>query len=229
MTLTHSARSTAASDDVTSSDRARWGALGGVVFVVVSVVANFIPGTAPASDASAAKITSYFKDHSGAIKLQLFVSGVAIVFLLWWFGTLWRSMTRVERQRPHLVAIASVSFPIGISLALMSGVLTATAAVRVDSLGDGTQLLYTLSLVTISAAGFAMAAWIGAVCALNARASMLPAWTNYIGWLAAAAFLGSGLGVASDANAFALLGLLAFLTWCGWIVSVSITMWQRTR
>jgi len=228
MTITDSTRTISTNTDTEPSDWTRLGALGGVVFVVVSVIANFIPGTAPASDASATTITTYFRDHDGAIKIQLFASGLAIVFLLWWFGTLWRAMTRTSHQRPQLVAVAAVAFPIGIGLAALSGVFTATAAARVDTIGDGTQLLYTLSLVAGSTLGFPMFAWVAAVCGLNARGDIVPVWTNYLGWVAAFAFLASGLGVVSDANVYAVIGLAAFLAWCVWLVCVSITMWRRS-
>jgi hypothetical protein len=213
-----------------TGERSRWertAALGGLAFVVLSVVANFIPGAPPASDAPAAKVARYFKDNAGGIKLQLFLSGIAIAALLWWFGSLWRAMARAEDERPLLSVVAAVGFAIGIALALVSGVATSTAAIRIDSIGAGAELLWTLSLVAVSTAGFALAVFLAAVCALNHRTQMTPAWTTYVGGLASLSFLVSGIGSATDSNVFSVVGLVALLVWCVWILSVSCYLWRH--
>ena len=59
------------------------------------------PGAPPASDASTAKISTYFHDHASGIKAQLFVGTLGIIALLWWFGALWRMLSRIEDERPQ--------------------------------------------------------------------------------------------------------------------------------
>src|SRR5262249_43555708 len=95
-------------------------------------------------------------------------------------------------------------------------------AIRIGSLGEGSQLLWTLSLVTIASAGFAIASFVVAVCVVNRRATIAPTWTNALGAVAALAFLIGGIGAGTDASAVNVFGLIAFLVWCAWIVAVSV-------
>ncbi len=202
-------------------------ALAGVAFVALSVASTFLPGAPPASDASTAKIATYYTDHAGGVKAATFVGGLGIVALLWWFGSLWRMMRRADGEHSGLAITAGISLATGLALAMMSGVFNATAALRIDSIGaDGAQLLWTLSLVAISGAGFGIFAFLAAVCLLNHRTRMLPAWTNSVGWASALAFLVGGLGVTSDANAVNVVALVAFLVWCVWIIAVSVVTWR---
>lgn len=204
----------------------RWAVAGGFLFVAVGLVVNFLPGAPPASDAPAAKVAAYFRDHAGAIEAQQVVGMLATVGIFWWFGALWRRMARAEAERPLLAVVAAVSLAIGLALATASGAMLSTAAIRIDSLGDGSQLLWTLSLVTVATGGLALASFIAAVCVLNQRARFVPAWTNAVGALAVLAFLVGGVGAGTDANAVNVFGLVAFLALCAWIVAVSTFLWR---
>ena len=204
----------------------RYAALGGFVFVVLNVIAGFLPGTPPAIDDSTAKITAYFEDHATAIKISQLLAGVATIGLLWWLGSLWRMMCRAENERPRLAIVAAVSLGMGGTMAMMSGVFTAETAIQIDSIKDGSKLFFELSTVAISAAGFFIVAFLSAVCALNYRTKMLPMWTSYLGWLAAAGFLASTGGSASGRPVFGFLGFGSFLVWCVWILAISTFMWR---
>jgi hypothetical protein len=205
----------------------RVAAVAGLAFVVFNVAGTFLPGAPPASDASTAKIAAYFKDHSGAIKAQLLLGGLGIAALMWWFGTLWRIMSRAEDERPRLAIVAGVALAAGLTLAIVNGVANATAALRSES-PDAQHLLYTLSFVVIAAAGFALGAFLIAVSSTTYRSRVLPRWISYLGFAAALAFVASGAGTVSDANVFNLLGLVAFLGWCIWILALCRVMWTGT-
>jgi hypothetical protein len=211
----------------TDSRFERLPALAGFAFVALTVASTFLPGAPPASDASAAKIATYFRDNAGAIKAATFLGGLGIVALLWWFGSLWRVLHRAEGEPSGLAITAAISLAAGLALAMVSGVFTATAAIRIDSIGESSQLLFTLSLVAIAGAGFAIAAFLGAVCVLSHRTRLLPSWTDYVGGLAAVAFLVGGLGVATDANVVNVFAIVAFFVWCVWIIAVSVVIWRR--
>jgi hypothetical protein len=204
----------------------RYAALGGFVFVILNVIGSFLPGTPPAIDDSNAKVTAYFKDNASNIKISQYLAGIATIGLLWWLGSLWRMMCRAENERPRLAVVAAVSLGMGGALAMVSAVFTAETAIYIDQVDTGAKLFFTLSLVAISGAGFFIVAFLSAVCALNYRSRMMPLWTSYLGWLAAAGFLVAAYGVASDANALGVIGLLSFLVWCVWIVCVSTFMWR---
>jgi len=204
----------------------RWAAVGGLVFVATNVVGAFLPGTPPATDDPSAKITKFFADHDTAIKVQTLLLGIGVVGLLWWFGSLWRMMSRAEGERPRLTVVAAVALGLSGAVAMSAAAMTATAAFRVSELGDGTAVFFTLSNVLFGLAGFAIVAHLAAVSALNFEKKFMPAWVNIIGWIAAAAFLVGTLVIVSDANAFATFGLISFLAWCVWILAVSSFMWR---
>lgn len=212
----------------TAVDEPRWArsaAVGGFLFVVLNVIAAFAPGTPPASDASAARIAAYFRDHGGAVKAQLLLGGIGIAALLWWSGALWRIISRAEDGGPRLAVVAAVSLTTGLTLALVSGIATSTAAIRLGS-GDTAQLLFGMSLVAIAAGGIAIAAFLVATGVVTYRTQVVPRWTSYLGWAAALAFLVGGIGTVTDSNAVNLIGLAAFLIWCVWIVVMSVFMWR---
>jgi hypothetical protein len=208
----------------------RYAALGGFVFVILNVIGGFLPGTPPATDDSAAKVAAYFRDNASNVKIATFIAGIGTIGLLWWLGSLWRMMCRAENERPRLAVVAAVSLSAGGALAMMSGVFTGWTAIYIDQADSGAEatakLFFTLSLVAISGAGFFIVAFLSAVCALNYRTKMLPMWTSYLGWLAAAGFLVSSYGVATDASAIGVLGFVSFLVWCVWILAVSTFMWR---
>jgi hypothetical protein len=207
--------------------RARLAAAAGIAFVVLNVAGTFLPGAPPASDASTAKIGAYFSDHSGAIKAQLLLGGLGIAALMWWFGALWRILSRVEDERPRLAIAAAIALATGLTLAIINGAANAAATLRSEN-ADAQHLLYTLSLVVIAAAGFGLGAFLVAVSSVTYRTRVVPRWLSYLGFSAALAFVASGGGTVSDANVFALLGLVAFLGWCIWILALCRVMWTGT-
>jgi hypothetical protein len=215
----------------TTLEDARWGriaAAGGVAFVVLNVAGTFAPGAPPASDASAAKVAAYFRDHAGAIKAQQLVGGLGIVALYWWFGALWRVLNRAEGERPRLTIVAAVSLATGLAIAMISGAITATAALRVDNSDAILRLLWTFSLVGFATVGFALATFLIAACTVIFRTQVTPPWTAYLGWVAAFAFLVSSAGTVSDSSVINSFGLVAFLLWCAWILAISAFMWRGT-
>jgi hypothetical protein len=205
----------------------RLAAAAGVAFVVLTVASTFAAGSPPASDASAAKIATYFHDHSGGIKAQLLLGGLGIAALVWWFGALWRLLSRAEDERPRLAMVAAVALAVGLSLAMLNGVVVATAALRAGDRAT-THLLYTFSVVAISAAGFGIGTFLLATNVLTLRHRITPPWVSCVGVGAALAFLASTIGSVTDAPAYLVIGLVAFLTWCVWILAVSATMWRST-
>ena len=216
-------------DSAEPSDPAgmRVAAAAGVAFVALNVVTLFLAGAPPESDAPAAKVATYFADHSAAIRAQLLLSGLGIAALLWWSGTLWRLLSRAEDDRPRLAAVAGVSLAVGLTLALVSGAMTSTAAFRVEDVAT-THLLWTLSFVLLGAAGFGIGVFLLAASTVFHRAQLRPRWITYVGWLAALLFFAGTAGTVTDAAGATTVALIAFLVWCVWILGVSVTMWRGT-
>jgi hypothetical protein len=213
-------------------DDAKWerlAALGGIWFVVLSVIGAFLPGAPPAPDDSNTKIANYFADHAGAIKAGIFLTGLGLIGLFWWLGTLWRVLNDAEAGRPRMAVVAAASLAAAGALALASGAITSTLALQEKERAADVKFFYVLSFVMIAAAGFALVAHIAAATSLSFRKKIFSPVINVVGWIAALFFLIAGLGVVSTAGALNVVGLLAFLVWGLWIVLVSIHLWRRNE
>ena len=211
----------------TAIGASRTAAAAGFAFVVLNVTGTFLPGAPPASDASAVKVAAYFRDHGGAIKAQQLLGGLGIAALLWWFGALWRLLSHAEGERPRVAIVAAISLASGVTLAMISGAITAAGAIRVDNVVT-THLLWSLSLVGFATAAFSIGSFLVAASVVTYRAKVTPRWTSYLGCASALAFLVGSLGVVTDSNAINSAGLVAFLAWCVWILALSVVMWRGT-
>ena len=209
------------------TDTERRLALGGYAFVALGVLSTVLPGAPPANDATPAKITAYLTDHAGAIKAGALVGGLSMIGLFCLFGALWRAMARAEGERPVLAAVAAIGLTFAVALATAGTAITTALAFRVGAAGDSVAVLWILNVVLFSAAGLGVATFLTAVCLLNRQTAFLPGWTNIAGGVAAAAFLVTGLGMATDSGAIGAIGFLAFFTWCVWTVGVTARLARR--
>ena len=205
----------------------KYAALGGVAFVVLSVVGSFIAGSPPAPDDPAAEITEWFVDNPGAIQTSQFLNGLALIALIWWAGSLFRKMSRAEGGRPRLSVVAIVGFVFAGVFALMSGAVMSATALRIDEIGDSAQVFYTLSMVMLATSAFGLVSALGAVSALSLRTKMLPQWLTYLGWLVALLMVVGSIASATDEAAFGFFGFAGFLIWAIWILGVSYEMWKQ--
>lgn len=207
---------------------ARYAALGGVVFVVLNVVGAILAGSPPAADESATKIADYFADNGDGVKAALWLGGLGSVGLVWWFGSLWRRMSRAEGGQHRLAIVSLLGLGLGGALFMASASVSSAAAFRLTELGEGTQVFYTLSVVLLSAAGFGVGIHLIATSALSFRAKMLPAWLAWLGALAGLAFLISAvIGSASESSATFVFGFIGFIGWSVWILGISYVMWSE--
>jgi hypothetical protein len=220
--------STSISTPTDPTSGARVAALAGVAFVVLSVASTVAAGSPPAGNASAAKVATYFHDHSGGIRAELLLGGLGIAALMWWFGTVWRLLSRAEHERPRLAMVAAIGLGVGVTLALVNGIAVATAALRGGDPAT-TRLLYTLSVVAISAAGYGLGTFLLATSVVTYRARITPTWVSGVGILAALAFFASTIGGVTNGHGVVALGFVAFLVWCVWILAVSVTMWRSAE
>ena len=174
----------------------RTAAAAGIAFVVLDVIGTFLPGAPPASDASTAKIATYFHDHASGIKAQLLVGALGIIALVWWFGALWRMLSR-RRSRaaaPRRRCRQWHSSSVWCSRSCRAR--SAPARRCTSASAETTRLLYSISLVTIAAAGLGIALFLFASCAVLYRSDAVPRWSNYAAWIAALAFLVGSFGTS---------------------------------
>ncbi|MFN8036613.1 MAG: hypothetical protein U0V73_11815 [Acidimicrobiia bacterium] len=207
----------------------RYAALGGIWFVLLTVIGSNLAGAPPSLDDSRAQIVKYFADHSGALEAGMFMNAIGAIGLVWWFGSLWRLMVEAEGGRPRMAVVALGGLAISGALALASGAVTSTIALQHGELAGAAtaKVLFVLSGILIAGAGVGIVVLVAAVTSLSYRTKLFAAWINVVGWIAALLFLVASFAYASDANAIALTGLGGFLLTCVWIVAVSVQLWKR--
>jgi len=205
----------------------RYGALGGVVFVVLDLLVAVLGGEPPAADASRSEVAGYFADKGPAIEAGLWLFGLASMALIWWFGSLWRRMVRSEGGAARLAVVSLVGLALAGALSLTSSSVSAAVSLRVDDVGDDLLIVHTLAVVLLAASGFGVATHLLATSVLGARTGTLPLWVVAVGGLSALGFVGSAvLGATGTHDASSMVGVVGFALWCVWILGVSFRMWS---
>lgn len=195
----------------------RWAGLGGVIYVVLFVVAQIlIIGGQPQGDAPPAKVIAYFSEgsHRNKILVGWIVLVVGVFFFLWFLGAL----TQLVRRQAGDGLLATVTTVGGaVYAALTLAAFSVNAGIRtmsddtyyhevypglIHAAGDTMYVLH-------SAGGAAIGAMIVAVSlgALGARA--IPTW---LGWLSVAA------GIVAVVSIF----LIPWFVIAAWLVVAGI-------
>lgn len=206
----------------------RYGALAGIVFVVLNIIGSTMMGTPPASDDSDAEILEWFVDKDSGIKTGTFLGALSIIFMFWFLGTLWRHMRKAEGGNTR-VAIVSAAGLIGSgALWMTAGAIQSAVAMRIDTDGaGGAPFMYVLSGVIMSAAGAFVATHLVATNLLALRTKWLPSWHAGIGLLAGAGFLVSSAGTMTDSSGIMMIGMISFLVWSLWIILTAVQMYRK--
>lgn len=205
-------------------------ALGGVVFVVLNLVGMGGQGSLPSADDTNDEVLKWFVDNDSGIKLATLLGGLSVIALVWWFGSLWRRMTKAENGNHRLSVVALVGLAGSGALYLASTAVTATVAIQVDEVGaDPAKFFYVLSTVLLAMSGAFVAVHLVGVNAIGLRSGFLPKWVGYLGVFDAVLFTASLLGATTDSDPAALLGYAAFIVWSIWILAVSIHMWRTAE
>lgn len=205
----------------------RYGLLGGVIFVLLTLVPAFATGTPPDVSAPAAEIAEYLSDNAGAIQLAGVLSLIASVFLLFWAGSLWRAMVRAEDGQPRLAVVAALGLVIGGSLAAVTGAIGTTMSFRVDDLGEGVTFFWLMVVILQASTIVGIAAQVGAVSALGIRTRFIPSWLAWGGVAVTVLALLGTIGAGSDEDIWLGLGFLAFILWSVWILCITAVLWKK--
>lgn len=216
-------------------DQARWdrlAAAGGIVGVLLFVVAAFLYGTPPAVDEDAASVGEFFADNRDRVLWAVFLQGLGVLALLWFAGALVAEMRRAGEDRLATAAFGSflLVFSVGATAALTRASLAYSIA---DEGGDVVLPLYHLAALFDVVGGILVAGlWI-AVAGASLRTGLFPRWW---GWASAVAGLWAIVnatawardGFWSPTGGVAFIGFLVFLVWF-LVSSVLLTMRVREQ
>lgn len=205
----------------------KYSALGGIVFVALNVVTSALTGAPPSSGDTDDEVAEYFLDKADGIKVSVLLAGLSIIALGWWFGALWRRMSKAEHGSHRLSAVSLVGLAASGALFMASQAPLSAVALRVDSLSpEAMRLFWVLSTVLLSSSGFFLVLHLTATNALSLRSGMFAKWSTIVGLLTAVAFLVASFGVMTDADGIMIFGLFGFVLWSIWLIAVSVQMWR---
>jgi hypothetical protein len=207
----------------------RYGALGGVVFVVL-VVASILAtgGNVMASD-SASKILKYFSDHQDGIKVSAFLSVLASVPIIWWAGSLWARLNRVGDRHNRLAVIAVLGLLIAGVGNLTQTAVNAGVALERQSVGATTAKLFYVLSTTFGAGGLVgIAVLVVATSVAAFRLGAFPRWVGWLGLVDGIVLLVAAASIATTSDAISTLGFVGFGLWAVWMIATSVVMYRAT-
>src|SRR5438045_5196034 len=92
----------------------RFGAATGIAFVALLVVSfAIIPDKPPELDDPILKIRSFYVANSSAWQANVYLTGLAAFFFIWFLGTLRTALERAEASVPGPVRVARIVSPAG--------------------------------------------------------------------------------------------------------------------
>ena len=205
----------------------RYGALGGILFVVVVIASIAVAGSTPKSSDSAAKILQSFQDHKDGIKVSAFLGGLAAVPILWWAGSLYARMRRAEGGAPRLALIAVLGLVLGGAAQAGMAAVDATVVLTIKTISpSGAKFFFVLGQGFSAAGSVGLAVLVLAVSVLAFRTRVFPIWLAWIGIVDAIAFLVASYSVATTSDAISALSFAAFIIWAIWIIATSVIMFR---
>jgi hypothetical protein len=205
----------------------RWSALGGIIFVVLSLVAGLMPGTPPKTGDSAVKIADFIADKGDRLRWAGYLGALAVVALFWFLGGVWRVLRRAEGGNPRLTVVAVIGAVFASVMATLGGLGLAVLGITGAAGAGGpqtTRFLYILSTNVTVATVFGMAVFIAAFSVVILRTGFLPKVLGWIGALIALLAIASGGIVASTRDVFFDLSFGAFFAFSLWLLVVSVMM-----
>jgi hypothetical protein len=173
-----------------SAGLARWGALGGIVYVVLFIVGTILLYSgAPASDSSPAKIIRYYSDsgHRDRISIGWIVGGLGVFAFLWFLSSLRRSVRRLEGEDGFLTAATTIGGVVYATLAFAA--LAVNMGIRTMSDDTFHHTVYPglihaaddASYILHATGGAGAAAMIIAASLAAMRAGAVRAWAGWLG------------------------------------------------
>ncbi len=189
--------------------------LTGVVFFGLILALFILSGSQPDVKDSTTKIVSFWHDHKTKEQVAAVLGGLAVLFFLWFAGSLRASLRELEGSRGRLSAIAFAGAIVYAAGGAVASMIQFTVADAVDHVPPTvTQTLSALNnddFLPFVAGGAVM---LLATAVVTLRHGGLPKWLAWVAIL---------LAVVS----FTPVGFVGFLGTLIWVLVVSIALYLR--
>jgi hypothetical protein len=199
----------------------RFAPLTGVVFFVLIAIVFILDNNTPNADDSTSSVVTYWTDHSGKATIAGLVGAFAVIFLLWFAGSLRGALRRAEGAEGRLSALAFAGLVVVSTAGAIGSNLDFILGTESDDLHSGHAdfVIQTLSALDADfffpfVAGLAVTMFATAFCAF--RFGALPRW---LAWVS----LVIGIVLVTP------LGFIGFLAAIIWVLVVSIVLYLHGR
>jgi hypothetical protein len=202
----------------------RYGALGGVVFAVLSVAALATMPKPPDADASAATVRHYFAAHSGAIRAGSVLAALAALGFLALVATLRR---RVDGSAADTLFAGGA---VVAAVAILGAVLQAGLASAQSRLADpGVLGAFTAERMVFYVAPAVATIIVGLSAAVAFRGA-LPGWLVAASGLLGLVAMVAGIAtMVSESNAAGAIGLVGFILTILWSAATAVVLLREPR
>jgi hypothetical protein len=207
----------------------RWGALGGILFVVLVLASAFLPGSPPATNDPTSDMVKFVADKGDELRYAGYLGALAVVPFFWFLSSLWRRLRSDEGGTPRLTVMAALGGAFAATFGALGGVLLAVLPiVGVKALGaTGVRTFYILATCVGFLALFGIATLILAASVVFIRSRAMPIAVGWYGVLTAVVALGGGAATVSTRDAVFAVGFVGFLMATLWLLIVSILMLRK--
>lgn len=212
-------------------DKAMWdkiAAAAGIVGVVLFVIAIFIYGEQPRTNANAESVANFFQDNRDQVLWALFLQGLGVVAVIWFIGALGAAMRDAGEGR--LAAVMGIAFAITVSVAATAALVRGSLAFSIAGDADpgNAQSLFQLSGYMDNASNVIAAGFYLAVAGAVVRTGLINSWWGWasglIGiWAIVSSTAWNRDGIWSPDEA----GLVNFIVFLVWVLITSILLTMR--
>jgi hypothetical protein len=204
----------------------RWAATSGIAFVVLFIVSFFSATKPPDSGDPNSEWVTYFVNHHRATLISAVLLGAAVMFFIWFAGSVGAALRDAGEQRLAAVAFGGgiATAAVGIVIAgLQGGVAYRIAIDSPANVKAFVDFAYALQALI----SFPGAVLIGATAIASWRSGVLPRWLAGLSGVAAVVLVSGGGALAHSGfyrpdGPWAFVTLIFFLAWVlvtsGWLV-----------
>jgi hypothetical protein len=189
--------------------------LTGVVFFVLLISLFILGGSQPGVSKSTADVVKFWRDHRTREMVGAVLGGLAVVFFLWWAGSLRAALRAAEGGEGRLSAVAFAGAIVFATGGAIASVIQFTAADAVNHVPPTvTQTLSVLNQDDFIPFIAGMVTLLLATAVVTFRHGVLPKW---LAWAA----------IVLVIVGFTPIGFVTFLGSLVWVLVVSITLYLK--